>query len=83
MTLPSFDDPDVRTVYELLCRNDLTPPIDEHWEGFLARLIVKALRQSSEKKDKIVQYVLEYSYEAARETALDLCPDYDMEDGKA
>lgn len=38
-----FEDPNVQTVYEILCAQE-KPPEGEHWEGFLARRIVDALR---------------------------------------
>lgn len=38
-----WEDPLVQTVYRLLC-NDIEPPEGEHWEGFVARRIVAALR---------------------------------------
>ena len=41
--LPEWEDPQVQIVYERLC-NVLTAPGDEHWEGYVARHIVKALR---------------------------------------
>ena len=32
----NFDDPRVKTVYDILC-SDKTPPSGEHWEGFAAQ----------------------------------------------
>lgn len=42
--LPAFDDPDVQTVYALLCGDEAPPNREEHWEGWLARRIVAVIR---------------------------------------
>ncbi|MDF3019319.1 MAG: hypothetical protein K0Q92_622 [Steroidobacteraceae bacterium] len=38
-----FDDPRVRAVYRILCSAE-APPADQHWEGWVARRIVDAMR---------------------------------------
>ena len=42
--MAEWDDPDVQIVYELLCDTAETPPEGEHYEGWVARRIVAALR---------------------------------------
>lgn len=44
--LPAWEDADVQIVYEMLCDDALnTPPnLEEHWEGWISRNIVAALR---------------------------------------
>ena len=37
-----FDDHRVQVVYDILCSEE-SPPEGEHWEGFVATKIVKAL----------------------------------------
>ncbi len=44
MMLAEWDDPDVQTVYDILCDTSMAPPDGEHYEGFMARRIVAALR---------------------------------------
>lgn len=41
--LPDFYDHQVQVAYHLLCDDEMPPP-PEHWEGFVARRIVAALR---------------------------------------
>ena len=46
--LPEWEDPSVQAAYEVLC--DLAePPDGEHWEGFVARRIVAALRDLEQR----------------------------------
>ena len=40
--LPEFEHPLVELAYSLLC-DDVMPPVEEHWEGFAARRIVRAV----------------------------------------
>jgi hypothetical protein len=40
---PSFDDPAVRQVYQLLVESNAAPPLGEHWEAWIARKIVASL----------------------------------------
>ena len=42
--LPDFDDP-VQIVYEALCEVR-EPPRDQHWEGWVARHIIRNLREA-------------------------------------
>ena len=45
--LPEWEDQSVQVAYEVLC--DLAePPDGEHWEGFVARRIVAALRNAEQ-----------------------------------
>lgn len=41
--MPAIADPRVQEVYKILCDDDVNPPEEEHWEGFVARRIVAAL----------------------------------------
>ena len=44
--LPDFKDPAVQVVYKILCDTECAgKPRDEHWEGWQARQIVKALER--------------------------------------
>lgn len=43
LPLPEFDDASVQIVYDLLCDSPQPPNPEEHWEGYLARVIVTAL----------------------------------------
>ena len=47
-----FNDPDVQIVYELLCDTAETPPEGEHYEGWVARRIVAALRAKHAQQRK-------------------------------
>jgi hypothetical protein len=47
--LPPFDDPRVQLVYGLLCDTDSHPPPEQHWEGWLARRIVAALKAAPQE----------------------------------
>jgi hypothetical protein len=50
--LPPFDDPRVQLVYGLLCDTDSHPPPEQHWEGWLARRIVAALKATDAPAEK-------------------------------
>ena len=41
--LPSFDDPKVRLVFEILCDDELPPNPEHRWESWYAKRIVAAL----------------------------------------
>lgn len=45
---PLFHDPDVQKVYRVLSDNTPVPNLEEHWEGWVARRIVAALRGGRE-----------------------------------
>ena len=47
-----FNDPEVQIVYELLCDTAETPPEGEHYEGWVARRIVAALRAKHAQQRK-------------------------------
>jgi hypothetical protein len=42
LKLADWQDPRVQLVYRLLC-SDEKPPMEDHWEGYLARRIVAEL----------------------------------------
>jgi hypothetical protein len=44
--LPEWEDADVQTVYQMLCDDALNMPPnpEEHWEGWISRNIVRAMR---------------------------------------
>lgn len=44
--LPEWEDADVQTVYQMLCDDALNcpPNPEEHWEGWISRNIVRAMR---------------------------------------
>ena len=42
--MAQWGDPQVQAVYDILCADDPAKPADEHWEGWVARRIVDALR---------------------------------------
>lgn len=44
--LPPFEDSCVQVVYEILCGDKEPPNKDEHWEGWVSRKIVAALRSA-------------------------------------
>jgi hypothetical protein len=46
-TLPEWEDADVQLVYKMLCDPELNNPPnpEEHWEGWISRNIVRALRK--------------------------------------
>lgn len=48
--LPEFKDP-VQIVYALLCDTPAPPNSGEHWEGFVSRHIIKALREFKENNE--------------------------------
>ena len=41
--LPSFDNPKVRLVFEILCDDELPPNPEHRWESWYAKRIVAAL----------------------------------------
>jgi len=47
--LPAFEDTQVQIVYEVVCETDenVPPNPEEHWEGWMARRIVAALRATA------------------------------------
>lgn len=49
-----FDDPRVQKVYDIIC-GDNHPPEDEHWDGYVSRLIVDALfHDEPMKPDRLI-----------------------------
>jgi len=46
LVLPAWEDPDVQIVYDAICETCEPPNREEHWEGWLARNIVYALRRA-------------------------------------
>ena len=48
--LAEWDDPQVQIAYRILCDDQGPPNLEEHWEGWVARRIIAALRASSEKQ---------------------------------
>ena len=56
--LPEFKDPLVQIVYGLLCSNEAPPNPQEHWEGWVARRIVAALKVTdTERLDKLERFL--------------------------
>ena len=49
--LAKWDDPDVQLVYKLLC-DDEVPSKEEHYEGWIARRIVAALKEKHTKRQE-------------------------------
>jgi hypothetical protein len=64
LVLPPWEDPDVQIVYETLCETG-KPPGDDHWEGWVARHIVYALRRRAEIDAPVTQ---QSDYEAQKQS---------------
>ena len=47
--LPDWNDADVQVVYDILCGTERPPNPAEHWEGYLARLIVGKLNLEAQR----------------------------------
>jgi hypothetical protein len=53
LAFPDWDDPDVQFVYALLCAEEYPgKPEDDHWEGWVSRLIVARLRERMGQHDR-------------------------------
>ena len=50
--MAEWDDPDVQIVYELLCDTAEAPPEGEHYEGWIERRRVEALRAKHAQQRK-------------------------------
>jgi hypothetical protein len=46
---PAFADPQVQLVYQMLCLDEGPPDKSEHWEGWIARRIVAALKAAPQE----------------------------------
>lgn len=57
--LPNFEDPMVQVVYECIADDGevLQPPLGEHWESYVSRVIVGSLRQLSLKQPTVAYKV--------------------------
>lgn len=69
--LPDFDDLEVQTVYQILCDIETVPPENEHWEGFVARRIVDALRNGIISSKPKLSYACKFSADTRIQTFLE------------